>query len=610
MRRLVSPRAFFLLGIALIGCTEPRMPRNADYGRLAPLFRFSAPGWARKHSEMPQFSPDEQRQVLAWLADGKVELEPRDQNADFAYMNSLEKFLSTGEPADRVTVVPSVILDSPEALVPTQLEIFWGNVVPKIVDSLTPGSRFSACSGKILTALDNHKYYILDGHHRWAACIFLRRFAGHADEYRRMAAPFRFYEEHRIFDLLKAAAAEGREIPLQVEVQVLNGNAQGISRALFEAAKLGHGRFEQIASEATVNPALAYLDSTMLLDSTLRQWLYFACIVLASLLASRLLVAVLRARQKPRLEKDGHRETLTWVAVETMRKYIYMLALLISVRAGVPVLTLSATASRYVHTFLVTAVIWLATVFAARLFARFMERWQQRILAQEQETEIAHLFPLLIRVGKLLIYLFGILLILNRVGYNIYSAIAGLSVGGFAIAMAGREAVGHIFAGVSLYLDKVIKEGDYLLLDSPVKTWGRVEKVGIRSTTIRTKYNSILVVPNSVLANNQVENVTAGGRKRMFRGRLILSAETSPGAMENAVLAMRSLLAGREYVEDADVHFMKFDTLGYYVRIQFFVNPYQKYHDTVHAVNLEILRWLEANQVRIAVNLDALAAKK
>jgi MscS family membrane protein len=610
MQRFAQPVLILVFASLLFGCTEHRIPRGADYGRLGKLFKINPPPWARKHAEMPQFSGEQQNQLLGWLAEGKIEINPSEQTADFAYVNTLEKFLTTGETPDRVTVSTATRIEAPETLVPTQLEIFWGNVVPKIVDSLTPGSRFSACSGKILTAHSGGKHYILDGHHRWAACIFLRRFVDHAEDYRRLAAPFRYYEERKIYELLNSATAQKREIPLQVEVQALEGNPQGIARALFEAAKLGHGRFDRFDTAETPNAAMDYLQNTMLLDSTLLQWLYFAAIILASLIASRLMIAVLQIRQKNRAAESDNRLTMVSVALETMRKYIYTLAFLISVKKGLPVLTLSITALRKVNTGLVVAVIWLATIFAARLFARFMLRWQEKIAAQDKEAEIAHLFPLLIRVGKLLIYIFGVLLILNQIGYNIYSAIAGLSVGGFALAMAGREAVGHIFAGVSLYLDKVVKEGDYLLLPAPIDTWGRVEKVGIRSTTIRTKYNSLLIMPNSLLANQQVDNVSAGGRKRMFRGKLVMAADTPADKLEHAIGEMRRMVATTEFVRDADVHFMKFDTLGFYIRIQFFVEPFNHYHDTVHALNLKILRWLETNGIRVAVNLDALANKR
>ncbi len=585
------------------------MPKTADFGKLEKLFPLNPPAWSKKHSEMPQFSPEEQKQLLLYLADGRIETNPQEQIADFAYLNTLEKFLTTGEAQDRIAVSNARRIDTPESLIPTQLEIFWGNVAPKIIDSLAAGSRYNACAGKILTAFENGRYYILDGHHRWAACIFLRRFINQAEDYRRIAAPFRFYEERKIYELLLEAQHAKREIPLQVEVETLEGNPQGIARALFEAAKLGHGRFEQFAAHASQIAAIHYLENTMLLDSTLMQWLYFAAIVLTSLISSRLIIALLRFRQKNRLDTDETRPTLLSVALETMRKYIYTLAFLLAVKKGLSVLTLSANALQTVNTGLIIAVIWLATIFAARLYARFMLRWQERMIAKNQSTEVAHLFPLLIRFGKIVTYIFGLLMILDRIGYNIYSAIAGLSVGGFALAMAGREAVGHIFAGISLYLDKVVKEGDYLLLPSPIDTWGRVEKVGIRSTTIRTKYNSLLIVPNSLLANQQVDNVSAGGRKRMFRGKIILAADTPAEKLDQAIGAIRRLLTEAEYVREGDVHFMKFDTLGFYIRIQFFVEPYTHYHDTVHALNLKILRYLESNTIRVAVNLDALANK-
>ena len=161
-------------------------------------------------------------------------------------------------------------------------------------------------------------------------------------------------------------------------MQVLDGNPQGIARALFEAAKLGHGRFDRFDTGDEPNAAMAYLQNTMLLDSTLLQWLYFAAIILASLIASRITIAVLQIRQKNHAAASDNRLTLVSVALETMRKYIYTLAFLLAVKKGLAVLTLSPAALRTVNTGLVVAVIWLATFFAARLFARFMLRWRWR----------------------------------------------------------------------------------------------------------------------------------------------------------------------------------------------------------------------------------------
>ncbi len=605
-----------LITIAVAGvfgaCLEPRLNRLEHSGKIAKLklIETVAPAWARHHADMPQFTNDQQRLMLGWLTEGKIELNPQQQIKDFEFIHSLDQILDTGEAEDRVRVRPDVVLQPGDLIVPTQLEVFWGNVAPKIIDSLSPESKFSACEGKILTAFEQNRYYILDGHHRYVACMFLRRYTGRAEDFKKRIGRFEFYEDRKIYELLaNDPLSKTRTFP-DLKVDVIDGNPQGIARALFELAKLGHGKFTKADEIPAANDQFAYLRNTMLADNSLMQWLLFATVIIASFVFSRVLVYVLRLRLKHRREDNARRVSLTELIVQTLRKYIYSVALLFFIKLGLPILTVPASVVLAVSKGLTVAVIWLVTVFLARLFNNFMLGWQERLRNQENETELAHLFPLLIRVGKLLIYIFGILFILNRVGYNLYSAIAGLSVGGFALAMAGREAAGHIFSGISLYIDKVIKEGDYLLLPEPISTWGRVEKVGIRSTHIRTKYNSMLIVPNSQLANTQVNNVSAGGRKRMFRGSILLAHSTTAADLTRAIEKIKAILAVREHVAEPDVHFMKFDAFGFYIRVQYFVEPFFHYHDTVHANNMAILEYLESEGIRPAVNLNGMLGQQ
>src|SRR6185436_13690815 len=127
------------------------------------------------------------------------------------------------------------------------------------------------------------------------------------------------------------------------------------------------------------------------------------------------------------------------LVLETLKKYIYSIAFLISIKVGLRFLAMPPNILTGIQSGLMVAVIWLLTIFAARLFTNSMLRWRERLRARPGDSEMAHLFPLLIRIGKIMIYFMGFLVMMNRVGYNIYSAVAGLGVGGFALAMAGRE---------------------------------------------------------------------------------------------------------------------------------------------------------------------------
>jgi MscS family membrane protein len=597
--------------LTLAACFEPRIDKNANPEKVAQLKLFSAPPpeWAMHQIDMPQFSANEEAQIIDWFEDGKIETDPVKQPADFQFVNSLERLLTTGEADDKVKIRRDMALTDLTLLSPTQLEIYWGNLVPKVIDTLSNKTKFSACDGSILAAADKGRYYILDGHHRWGACLFIRRFLGKPAEYQKIFAPFKYYEERQIFELLNNPELSKIKTLPEMKITALEGNPKGILRVLYELAKFGHGRFnipEQ--TDLSKNP-LAYLKRTMFLDNPLLQWIYFALVILSSLIASKLLLIVLRLNTRNK-EETTKRVAVIELILQTFKKYIYSVSFLIFIKLCLPLLSIPPAILSAIQTGLMVVVIWLMTIFASRLFGNFMLGWQERIRQRDADTDVAHLFPLFSRIGKILIYFIGILFIMNRVGYNIYSAIAGLSVGGFALAMAGREAVGHIFAGISLYIDKVVKEGDYLLLEKEIGTWGRVEKVGMRSTTIRTKFNSILVMPNSLLANGAVVNVTAGGFKRMYRGKILLAQNTPAAALDATLTAIRRIITEAGNTLDIDVHFMKFEAFGFYVRVQYFVEPFTKYHDTVSIINVAVLKYLTERNISLAVDLEKLREMK
>ncbi len=104
----------------------------------------------------------------------------------------------------------------------------------------------------------------------------------------------------------------------------------------------------------------------------------------------------------------------------------------------------------------------------------------------------------------ILIYIITILIILNTLGYEITPLVASLGIGGLAVALALQNTLSNYFAGIYITTDRVIKIGDYVELDNGIK--GYVERVGWRSTIIKTLPNNIVIIPNSKLAETVITN--------------------------------------------------------------------------------------------------------
>jgi len=108
------------------------------------------------------------------------------------------------------------------------------------------------------------------------------------------------------------------------------------------------------------------------------------------------------------------------------------------------------------------------------------------------------------RIALLVVYLLGILVLLQYLRIDVTPLVAGLGIGGLAVALALQPTLANFFAGTQIVSDRMVRVGDYIELDA--NTRGYVTDVGWRSTRIRTPFNNLLIIPNSHLANSIITN--------------------------------------------------------------------------------------------------------
>ena len=120
------------------------------------------------------------------------------------------------------------------------------------------------------------------------------------------------------------------------------------------------------------------------------------------------------------------------------------------------------------------------------------------------------LIPLFGRVLRVVVFVLGLLTVIAQFGYPIATILAGLGIGGIAVALGAQKSFEHFFGSVSISVDQPFRVGDWV---SAGGVSGSIESIGLRSTRIRTLARTIVTVPNGVLAEQQSENF--GVRDRM-----------------------------------------------------------------------------------------------
>jgi small-conductance mechanosensitive channel len=120
--------------------------------------------------------------------------------------------------------------------------------------------------------------------------------------------------------------------------------------------------------------------------------------------------------------------------------------------------------------------------------------------------------PIITRIVKVIIVFVILASFLQSFGYNVNSVIAGFGITGLAVGFAAKEAIGNVFGSIGLLADRVYKVGDYISFDSYECT---VTEINFRSTTITTLEGFEVNIPNNLLANNEITNVTKASERRI-----------------------------------------------------------------------------------------------
>jgi MscS family membrane protein len=196
--------------------------------------------------------------------------------------------------------------------------------------------------------------------------------------------------------------------------------------------------------------------------------------------------------------------------------------------------------------------------------------YKQHIISSEDPSDL-QLVSLLIKLTKILLVSLGVMLSLQNMGINVVSLLAGLGIGGLAIALAARDTAANLFGSLMILLDKPFKTGDYIKIGT---IEGVVEEIGFRSTQIKGDGDSSITMPNSLIANSNIENLGIG-KKNKSSFSIYLPYDTNPINLEIFLDKIKSMLTKNPLIlrEKILVNFYKISDPGLEIYISFFMVP-------------------------------------
>ena len=318
-----------------------------------------------------------------------------------------------------------------------------------------------------------------------------------------------------------------------------------------------------------------------------------AIIVLLRYAVLRLVWYALRRRIDPERHEFWAREQ------KRVERPVLLLVGALTILIGFPVLDFDQDVEKVVDTFASLASALAATLLGLRLVDVAADYWAD--LAEETDSKLDdQLVPLARTSGKIFVAVIGAAFVLQNLNVNITSLIAGLGIGGIAVALAARDSIRNLIGGATILADKPFQVGDWVVIGD---FEGTVEQVGFRSTRIRTFADSLISMPNARITDTEVNNM---GRRswRRYSTTLGLAYYTDPDRIQAFVEGVRAIvLANPKMRHDYYiVEFITFADSSLNIMVYTFIEAadWNEEMRVRHIFNLDILRLAERLEVDFA----------
>ncbi|HUU95744.1 MAG TPA: mechanosensitive ion channel family protein [Phycisphaerae bacterium] len=225
-------------------------------------------------------------------------------------------------------------------------------------------------------------------------------------------------------------------------------------------------------------------------------------------------------------------------------------AMLVAVVGGMQFLDLGATVMSWIWWFLKLGMSVVGVYAAYRLIDVLMSYISARAARTKSRMDDV-LVPLIQKTSKVLVVALGaVFFVAPALGMQVTPLLAGLGVGGLAISFAAKDTIANFFGSLNVVLDRPFQAGDWVKIGN---TEGTVESVGLRSSRIRTFYNSQVIVPNAEIMTATIDNM---GRRRYRRIRCMISVtySTTPEQLEAFCEGIRELIRRHPYTRKDYYH--------------------------------------------------------
>ncbi|HEU4860463.1 MAG TPA: mechanosensitive ion channel domain-containing protein [Chitinophagaceae bacterium] len=329
------------------------------------------------------------------------------------------------------------------------------------------------------------------------------------------------------------------------------------------------------------------------LGNSIIDWAIAISIIIGSIILLRLIKTILFSQFKKWSKKTNTTidDFLLLVTERSILPFFYLLA----VYSGLSYLSLGEKTQNILRIALLVA----GTFFGIRLITSLIRYAVENFTRSQHDIELKKKQARgIIIIINILVWIMGIVFVIDNLGYDITTLVAGLGIGGIAIALAAQAVLGDLFSYFVIFFDKPFEIGDFIIVGDKM---GTVEYVGIKTTRIRALSGEQLIMANTDLTNSRVQNY-----KRMEKRRVVFSIgvlyETPVEKIKMVPGIVKKIIEDQSELQFDRVHFFAFGNFSLNFEIVYYVSSadYNLYMDKQQTINLAIFEEFKKEHIEFA----------
>lgn len=334
--------------------------------------------------------------------------------------------------------------------------------------------------------------------------------------------------------------------------------------------------------------------NTSIAGNDLVAWLRAALWVIVAVGVMRGLMPIAIARLAGWAEKTA----ITWdnALVNALRVTRWSLVAVVALGPASQELTLGHLAERWMNGLAMVALSLQIGLWVGAFLDTWIRNTREQALQNDPSTTSA--LSVLSFLARVVLWSVLLLMVLDNLGFDVNTLVAGLGIGGIAVGLALQNILGDLFASLTIVLDKPFQVGHFIIID---EFSGTVEHIGLKATRIRSLSGEMLVFSNADLTKARLRNYKFMQERRIVF-KFGVTYDATPEQLEKIPSILREIIEGTEQARFDRAHFAAFgdSSLDFELVYWMLTADYTAYMDVQQAINLGLMRRLQQEGVSFA----------